>query len=370
MGINGLVSEEKASSMHGVLKGTLAAGTVAGAHFYDKTRDEVKKSMKRHDILKTHKSLEYNSGASVIDNVNNTIAQWTKSLVEDISVARKSGQPSQSIKATIEEYITELDQIIEYTKVTGSKYYSSVKDKEGFAKSVDCVSSVAKLQTTQIEEVALDSTISSSDVATRMQSLVATTNSQISVIFKQLKSTVGSYEKSSHTEREVKSLNVKEAIKVETSADKTKDVHTIIQSTRVTAAALLATLSDCITARIKKGGSFLQEDINKMIESTQKDINRLLTQAQTRCSSVTSIEMDQELSSIQVSVEEQISEIKKTVVEATSSNDANVAISKIAEATRTSERKTEADFTSISENTATSRKCHNTLDLIELFIIN
>ncbi|RCI07331.1 hypothetical protein CU098_005261 [Rhizopus stolonifer] len=361
--------KKKDSNIDKILSGTLAIGAAAGAAVMihkknEKEEAEKQQQKKKQDILSTYQHLKYDSGVTTIESVNILISAWFTSLIQKVSTASKSGASSQKITTIVEESRTELIQIVEHAKAYGSKYCASASDEQQYISKIEWASSVAHNQAAQIQQIGINASASKADLTKQMEALATASYHQIEVTLEQLKTTIKFHQKVNkinNSKTDISKVDSTASVvekpvcgKMETTVDKTKVAYSVIQETRVTTIAIFVSLSERIVNRIRQGGSNVQEDVHKMIESSEQEVAKIFNEAKTTSSKVdkkTRLEIEEALSSVQKTVQEQIVEIKTVSVEAvsTTSTDTKVAVEKILEVSKNSKTKIETTFTSVSE---------------------
>lgn len=353
----------------------IAGATVGGAALLVHKKNEKEEAAKKQQIDKkqqettvVHQNLRYDSGVSTVESVKISISEWFTSLIQKVSTASKSGASSKQIITIVETSRTQLTQIIEHAKTTGSNYCSSASDEQQFVAKLDWVASVAHNQAVQIQQIGINASASKSDMTSQMEALSTATYHQIEVTLEQVKTSVTFHQKinkinSSKTKTEAEKTTVAVPVcgKMETTVDKTKIAYSVIQETRVTTVALFVSLSERIVTRIRQGGSHVQEDITEMIDSTEHEVTKIFQEAKETSSKVdekTRIEIEEALTSVHKTVKEQITEVKTVTVEAvsTTETDSKVAINKVLEVSKNSKTKIETTFTSVSETITAGRK--------------
>lgn len=355
------------SNIEKIAAGTIIAGaTAAGAALLvHKKNEKEEAAKKKQESLIVHHNLKYDSGVATIDSVKISVSEWFTSLIQKVSTASKQGASSKKITLIVEESRTQLTQIIEHAKTTGSNYCSSASDEEQFISKLEWVSSVAHNQAVQIQQIGINASVSKSDLTSQMEALSTATYHQIEVTLEQLKTSVTFHKKvnkinSSKTTEVGKTNTVTAPVgKMETSVDKTKIAYTVIQETRVTTVALFVSLSERIIARIRQGGTHVQEDVSEIIESTEQEVTNIFNQAKNTSSKVdekTRIEIEEALTCVHKTVKEQIIEVKTVTFEvvSTSETDSKVAIEKVLEVSKNSKSKIETTFSTVSETVTAS----------------
>lgn len=350
--------------------GAAAAGAAVLIHKKNE-KEEAAEKLKKQQVVQAMQNLKYDSGVTTIESINISISRWFTSLIQKVSVASKSGASTKKITLIVEESRTELNQIIEHAKVTGSKYCASASDEQQFVSKIEWVSSVAHNQAVQIQQIGINTSAGKADLTSQMEALATASYHQIEVTLEQLKTTITFHQKInkiSNTKTETNSnktekTSVEKPVcgKMETSVDKTKIAYSVIQETRVTTIALFVSLSERIVTRIRQGGSSVQEDVNKMIESSEHEVTKIFTEAKSTSSKVdkkTRVEIEKALSSVHKTIQEQITEVKVVTIEvvSTGSTDTKVAVDKVLEVSKNSKSKIETTFTSVSEIITASRK--------------
>lgn len=359
----------------------LAIGVAAGAAIVIHKKNEKEEATKKQQAaVITQQKLKYDSGVAVVDNVKISISEWFTSLIQKVSTASKSGASSKKITVIVEESRTELTQIIEHAKTTGSTFCSSASDEKEFISKIEWASSVAHNQAVQIQQIGINASAGKADLTSQMEALSTASYHQIEVTLEQLKTTVTFHQKvnkiNSKTSTEVDSSKTTVGPvcgKMETSVDKTKIAYSIIQETRVTTVALFVSLSERIVTRIRQGGSTVQEDVISMIDTTELEVTKIFNEAKSTSSKVdkkTRLEIEEALTAVHKTVKEQITEVKTVTIEAvsTTTTDSKLAIEKVLEVSNSSKGKIETTFTSVSETITASRK-FNTYFLIYNILI-
>lgn len=328
---------------------------------------------KKQEAIAVHQNLRYDSGVATVESVKISISEWFTSLIQNVSTASKSGASSKQITVIVETSRTQLTQIIEHAKTTGSNYCSSASDEQQFIAKLDWVASVAHNQAVQIQQIGINSSVSKTDLTSQMEALSTASYHQIEVTLEQVKTSVTFHQKinkinssKTKTEEEKTAVVVPVCGKMETTVDKTKIAYTVIQETRVTTVALFVSLSERIVTRIRQGGSHVQEDITEMIDTTEQEVTKIFKEAKETSSKVdtkTRIEIEEALTSVHKTIKEQITEVKTVTIEAvsTTETDSKVAITKVLEVSKTSKSKIETTFTSVSETITASRKLYSYL---------
>ncbi|KAI8644598.1 hypothetical protein BD408DRAFT_441591 [Parasitella parasitica] len=377
--------KKKDSNIDKIVAGTLAIGAAAGAAVLIHKKNEKEEAAAAEKLKKqqeTHavQNLRYDSGIATIESVNISISTWFTCLIQKVSSASRAGASSKKITTIVEESRTELTQIIEHAKVTGSKYCASASDEQQLVSKIEWASSVAHNQAVQIQQIGINASGGKADMTGQMQALATASYHQIEVTLEQLKTSVtfhqkinkinntkthtttGSSEKASAVEKPV-------CGKMETSVDKTKVAYTVIQETRTTTMALFVSLSERIVTRIRQGGSNVQEDVNKMIASSEQEISKIFAQAKSTSSTSSSsssssskidkktrIEIEEALASVHKTVQEEITQVKVVTTEVVSSEttDTKIAVDKVLQVSKASQSKIETTFTSVSEGIAAS----------------
>lgn len=351
--------------------GAAAAGAAVLIHKKNE-KEEAAEKLKKQQVVQAMQNLKYDSGVTTIESINISISRWFTSLIQKVSVASKSGASSKKITLIVEESRSELTQIIEHAKVTGSKYCASASDEQQFVSKIEWVSSVAHNQAIQIQQIGINTSTGKADLTSQMEALATASYHQIEVTLEQLKTTITFHQKvnkisNNKTETDISKTEKTSVIekpicgKMETSVDKTKIAYSVIQETRVTTIALFVSLSERIVTRIRQGGSNVQEDVNKMIESSEQEVKKIFTEAKSTASKVdkkTRIEIEKALSSVHKTVQEQITEVKVVTNEvvSTGSTDTKIAVNKVLEVSKNSKSEIETTFTSVSETITASRK--------------
>lgn len=381
-----LLAEEKKkdSNFEKIVAGTLAIGAAAAGAavmIHKKNeKEEAAEKLKKQQETHTIQNLKYDSGATTIESVSISISTWFTVLIQKVSAASKSGASSKKITLIVEESRNELTQIIEHAKITGSKYCASAKDEQEFISKIEWVSSVAHNQAMQIQQIGINSSGGKTDMTSQMQALATASYHQIQVTLEQLKTSITFHQKvnkitstknqqtdntSSSSSKSDKMTNTEKPVcgKMDTSVDKTKIAYSVIQETRVATIALFVSLSERIVTRIRQGGSNVQEDVNKMIESSNYEVTKIFTEAKATSSKVdkkTRLEIEQALSSVHKTVQEQITEVKVVTNEvvATEHTDTKTAVDKILQVSKDSKSKMETTFTTVAESITAGRKCN------------
>ncbi|CAO3687991.1 unnamed protein product [Rhizopus microsporus] len=350
------VQETKHQSGLGkVVAGSLAVGAAAAgaaAIIHEKHKKEEK------DSKKTDSRLKYDTGVATVESVKITIFEWFKTLVQKVSTASKSGASSEQITVIVQESRTELTQIIEHAKVTGAAHCSSATDEQQYISKIEWVSSVAQAQATQIQQIGVNAVVSKTDLTAQMESLATASFHQIEATLDQVKTSVNFHQKINKLTGKVvdttKHLSKPITEKTTSAVDKTKVAYGVIQETRVATVALFVSLSESIVNRIRQGGANVQEDVNKIVESSEQEIAKIFEKAKTTSVEIdekTRLQLENSLIEVHKTVQEQMTQVKTTTIEVVSSTttDSKVAIEKVLEVSKSSKSKIETGFTSISE---------------------
>ncbi|CEG67486.1 hypothetical protein RMATCC62417_03911 [Rhizopus microsporus] len=338
-----------------VVAGSLAVGTAAtgaAAIIHEKYKKEEK------DSKKTDSRLKYDTGVATVESVKITISEWFKTLVQKVSTASKSGASSEQITVIVQESRTELTQIIEHAKVTGAAHCSSATDEQQYISKIEWVSSVAQAQATQIQQIGVNAVVSKTDLTAQMESLATASFHQIEATLDQVKTSVNFHQKINKLTGKVvdttKHLSKPITEKTTSAVDKTKIAYGVIQETRVATVALFVSLSESIVNRIRQGGANVQEDVNKIVESSEQEVAKIFEKAKTTSVEIderTRLQLENSLTEVHKTVQEQMTQVKTTTIEVVSSTttDSKVAIEKVLEVSKSSKSKIETGFTSISE---------------------
>lgn len=344
----------------------LAIGVAAGAAAVIKKEDTKKQQIS----IITKQKLKFDSGISTIESVDISISEWFTSLIQKVSTASKSGASSKKITLIVEESRTQLTEIVEHAKVTGSTFCSTASDEQQFISKIEWVSSVAHNQAIQIQQIGINSSVGKTDLTSQMEALSTASYHQIQATLEQLKTTLNFHQKINKIKTKPvtevdssKTTVVDKPVcgKMETSVDKTKIAYSVIQETRVTTVALFVSLSEQIITRIRQGGSNIEQDVTSMIELTEIEVTKVFNEAKTTSSKVdkkTRLEIEEALTTVHKTVKEQMAEVKTVSIEAVSSTstDSKVAVQKLVEVSKSSKSKVEFSFTTVSETITASRK--------------
>jgi hypothetical protein len=341
-----------------VVAGSLAVGATAGAavSVHEKNKKDQKKSEKQ-TVEK------YESGVAAIENVQVTISEWFKTLVQKVSHASKSGASSEQITVIVQESRTELTQLIDHVKAAGAAHCTSASDEQQFVSKIEWVSSVAQAQAVQIQQIGINASVSKSDLTSQMESLATASFHQIEVTLEQMKTSINFHQKINKIsgKKSVKKAEQAAKQKVTTAVDKTKAAYGVVQETRVATVALLVSLSESIVTRIRHGGASVEEDVHKIVETAEKEVTKIFEKSKrtsTEIDEKTRLQVENALTTVHKTVEEQITQIKTVTVQSvnSSASDSESVIGKVLEISKSSTQKVETEFTSVSETITTSRK--------------
>ncbi|KAI9267080.1 hypothetical protein EDC94DRAFT_692320 [Helicostylum pulchrum] len=342
----------------------LAIGVAAGAAAVIKKEDTKKQQIS----IITKQKLKFDSGITTIESVEISISEWFTSLIQKVSTASKYGASSKKITLIVEESRTQLTEIIEHAKITGSTFCSTASDEQQFISKIEWVSSVAHNQAVQIQQIGINSSTGKTDLTSQMEALSTASYHQIQVTLEQLKTTLNFHQKINKIKNKPvtevdssKTTVVDKPVcgKMETSVDKTKIAYSVIQETRVTTVALFVSLSEQIITRVRQGGSNIEQDVTSMIELTEIELTKVFNEAKTTSSKVdkkTRLQIEEALTTVHKTAKEQMAEVKTVSIEAVSSTstDSKVAIQKLVEVSKSSKSKVEYSFTTVSETITAS----------------